>query len=125
MQWWMYLLYALLLWFVISRLLPVRGLTNLTTAEVQERLKKPKDFVFVDVREVGEYRAGHIPGFQNIPLSQLRTRVGEIDSSKPVILTCQSGMRSKQAAKTLHKHGFRNLSHLKTGMSGWNGNVVK
>lgn len=125
MQWLMYALYALLLWFVLSRLLPVRGLTNLTSSDVQERLKQPKSCTFLDVREVGEYKAGHIKGFQNIPLSQLGRRIGEIDASKPIILTCQSGMRSKQAAKVLRRQGLRNVSHLKTGMSGWNGNVVK
>lgn len=124
-EWIQYLIYAVLLWFIISRMLPVRGLINLSASEVEERLKNRKDYTFVDVREVNEFQAGHIKGFHNIPLSQLRGRVGEIDAAKPVVLTCRSGMRSRQAAKVLHKHGIRNISHLKTGVSGWNGKLVK
>ena len=40
-------------------------------------------------------------GFQNIPLNELASRASQLDKNKEVIVICQSGMRSKQAAKVL------------------------
>lgn len=125
MEWLTYLIYGLLLWFVVSRFLPLRWLEQLGPQDVEERLKDKKQHVYLDVREPGEYKGGHIPGFTNIPLSQLKRRVGEVEKGKTVILTCQSGMRSRQAAKILRKYGCTRIAHLKTGMSGWRGRVVR
>ncbi|TCP52676.1 rhodanese-related sulfurtransferase [Tumebacillus sp. BK434] len=125
MEYVQYLFPALILWFLLSRMLPVRGLAALTAQDVQERLAQQNEHVYVDVREVHEYGAGHIKGFQNIPLSQLKARIGELPKDKSIVLTCRSGMRSRQAAKILSKHGFSQLAHLKTGVTGWNGQLTK
>lgn len=125
MDWVQYLLLGAIAWFLLRRTLPVKGLADLTPGEVKERLKNGKDYVFVDVREVHEYREGHIKGFQNIPLSQLARRLDEIDRGKPVVLTCRSGMRSRQAARILKKNGFSEIAHLKTGISGWDGKLTR
>lgn len=125
MQWIQYLIFAVLLWLIIKRFLPVKDLTNLTAAEVKELLKHQKDHLFLDVREVHEYREGHIKGFKNYPLSQLAHKVNELDPNKSVVLTCRSGMRSRQAAKILKKKGFNKISHLKTGIIGWDGDLVR
>lgn len=125
MEWISYLFLAGFVIFMISKRLPVKGLKNLTPDDVKQLLKNSQGHVFVDVREPFEYKRGYIKGFQNIPLSVLRERIHDLDASKPVVLTCQTGMRSRQAAKLLRKQGFTNISHLQTGMSGWNGNVTK
>ncbi|MFY0544705.1 rhodanese-like domain-containing protein [Brevibacillus sp. H7] len=125
MEWIPYLLLAGFAVFMASRLLPVKGLRNLKPDDLKELLKRPQGHLFIDVREPFEYKRGHIKGFQNIPLSQLKVRINELDPQTPLVLTCQSGMRSRQAAKLLAKQGFTNISHLQTGMSGWNGSVTK
>lgn len=125
MNWIFFVLFLVILWFLLSRMLPVKGLRNLTEAEVQALLKQPGDHAFLDVREVHEYRRGHIRGFQNIPLSQLGARAQELDPSRTVVLTCQSGMRSRQAARILSKRGFQRIAHLPTGVVGWRGQLVK
>lgn len=113
-----YFVWGLIVWLVISKVLPVKGLTNLSSTEVEEMLKTPGEHEFVDVREIFEYQQGHIKGFKNIPLSQLARRLDEIDPKKSVVLTCRSGMRSRKAAKILKKNGYNRISHLKTGVSG-------
>ena len=60
----------------------------------------------LDVREPGEYRRGHIDGFINIPLSEFRAHLGELDPEKPVYVHCFSGMRSYIACRILTGHGF-------------------
>ena len=66
----------------------------------------------IDVRKPEEYEAGHIPGYINIPLDELRERLTEIDLSKPVYLTCQVGLRGYLAQRILEQHGAdtKNLS---------------
>ena len=70
--------------------------------------KLPKDgsITLLDTRTVGEYSRGHIDGFQNIPVDELRERIGEIESRKPVYVICQSGLRSYIATRILEGYGF-------------------
>ena len=60
----------------------------------------------LDTRTVGEYNRGHIDGFQNIPVDELRERTGELETGKPVYVICQSGLRSYIATRILEGHGF-------------------
>lgn len=60
----------------------------------------------LDVRTTGEYRSGHIEGFQNIPVDELRKRLDEVKKGKPVYVICQSGLRSYIACRILAGNGF-------------------
>ena len=66
-----------------------------------------KDSVsLLDTRTVGEFSRGHIPGFRNIPVDDLRDRIAELDPEKPVYVICQSGLRSYIACRILAGFGF-------------------
>ncbi|MBR4019595.1 MAG: CoA-disulfide reductase, partial [Clostridia bacterium] len=60
----------------------------------------------LDTRTVGEYSRGHVDGFKNIPVDELRERLGEIEMGKPVYVICQSGLRSYIACRILDGNGF-------------------
>ena len=68
----------------------------------------PRDgsVTLLDTRTVGEFQRGHIEGFQNIPVDELRERVSEITPGKPVYVICQSGLRSYIATRILEGYGF-------------------
>ena len=68
----------------------------------------PRDgsVTLLDTRTVGEFRRGHIEGFQNIPVDELRERIHEIPPGKPVYVICQSGLRSYIATRILEGYGF-------------------
>ncbi len=68
----------------------------------------PRDgsVTLLDARTVQEYACGHIDGFKNIPVDELRQRLGEIEQGKPVYVICQSGLRSYIAARILSANGF-------------------
>ncbi|MBQ3089056.1 MAG: FAD-dependent oxidoreductase [Oscillospiraceae bacterium] len=66
----------------------------------------------VDVREPGEYANGHLNGSHNIPLSQLRQRMDEIPTDRPVYLHCRSSQRSYYAICCLQGNGFDNLVNI-------------
>ena len=68
--------------------------------------------VLLDTRTKEEFGSGHIDGFVNIPVDELRERLGELETGKPVYVICQSGLRSYIACRILMQHGFdcRNFS---------------
>lgn len=74
----------------------------------------PRDgsVTLLDTRTLKEYESGHIDGFINIPLDELRDRHTELPDGKPVYVNCQSGLRSYIACRMLMQYGFEcyNLS---------------
>lgn len=66
--------------------------------------------VLLDIREDAERMAYELPGSVNIPLGQLRDRLGELDPSKAYITFCAIGVRSYNAARILMQNGFENVS---------------
>ena len=68
----------------------------------------PKDgsVTLLDTRTVMEYTNGHIDGFINIPLDNLRERLSELDPAKKIYVTCQVGLRGYVAARILSGNGF-------------------
>ncbi len=63
----------------------------------------------VDVRSPGEIRGGAYPGAVNIPLQELRGRLGEIPKDRPVVLYCASGVRSASAVRILKQAGYEQV----------------
>jgi rhodanese-related sulfurtransferase len=78
--------------------------------------KKIQDFqsrgaIVIDVRTKAEFKAGAIPGSKNIPLQIISSKIAEIQKwNKPVILCCQSGMRSGSATAILKGKGIEAMN---------------
>lgn len=68
----------------------------------------PRDgsVTLLDTRTAWEYSSGHIEGFVNIPVDELRERLDEIEPGKPVYVICQSGLRSYIATRILEGYGY-------------------
>jgi len=71
-----------------------------------DSLPRDGSVTLLDTRTAMEYENGHIDGFINIPLDSLRSRLAELDNSKPVYVTCQVGLRGYVAARILTQNGF-------------------
>ena len=71
-----------------------------------EKLPRDGSATLLDTRTVGEFQRGHIEGFFNIPVDELRERLDEIDKNKPVYVICQSGLRSYISCRILEGNGF-------------------
>ena len=69
-------------------------------------LRERSDVVLLDTRTPFEYMRGHADGFINIPLDDLRERLGELDKTKKIYVMCQSGLRSYLATRILMQNGF-------------------
>ncbi len=64
------------------------------------------DVTLLDTRTRREYAMGHIGGFVNIPVDELRERLDEVPRGKPVYVICQSGLRSYIATRILEGNGY-------------------
>lgn len=79
--------------------------------------------ILLDVRTPQEYREGHIPGSQNVPLQTI-DKVGAVAENKdtPLYVYCHSGGRSRQAVQRLVQMGYRNVNNI-GGIAAYRGKV--
>ena len=77
---------------------------NVQWHELESNLKSGK--ILIDVRNPEELERGKFKNSVNIPLDELRLRIGELDKTKSYIVSCQSGLRSYNAERILKQNGF-------------------
>ena len=89
----------------------------------QRQINK-KNTILLDVRTEVEYKAGHIPGSLQIDFlktEDFKKQVAVLDKSKPYLLYCRSGKRSKDAMTVMKEMGFTKLFDLQGGFNSWEG----
>lgn len=84
-----------------------KGILKQWCLEDAAALPRDGSVTLLDVRTVWEYNNGHIEGFQNIPVDELRNHLDKLEKSKPVYVICQSGLRSYIAARILEGNGYK------------------
>ncbi len=77
------------------------------------------DCQITDVRSPAEYASGHLVGARNLPLNQLPERWLELDSSRPVLVYCATGVRSAAARRKLLAQGLVRVYDLRGGVQTW------
>jgi len=89
------------------------AIENLLTGKVKnfhwhdvQALPHDGTVILLDTRTVMEFKNGHMDGFINIPLDDLRGRLNELDKNKKIYITCQIGLRGYIAARLLSQNGF-------------------
>jgi len=87
--------------------------------ELQAALAAQTPPLLLDVREYPEFAAGHLKGARLIPLAEIERRAGELPKDQPMVCMCRSGRRSAEAASTLARLGFTNVSQLAGGVMAW------
>lgn len=85
---------------------------------------QPEKLTILDVRQPNEYKRGHIPGAELIPLPELNERIKEIDPGKPTMVYCAVGGRSRVAAQMLSGNGFEQVYNLAGGFKAWEGEAA-
>ncbi len=69
----------------------------------------------IDVRERNEYEAGHLKTSVNIPMSEIRQRINEIPTDRPLYIHCKSGQRSYNVCLLLKHLGFKDVYNVSGG----------
>jgi rhodanese-related sulfurtransferase len=104
---------------------------EITPNEAHDLLQKEPDCVYIDVRTVHEFCAGHPQGAVNIPIAFpdpgrgmalnqdfLKVMEGQFSKEKKIIVGCQAGPRSEAAARMLMEAGYQDVSNMQGGFGG-------
>ena len=91
---------------------------DVSVRELKERKDRGEEVFLLDVRETYEYELANLKGHL-IPLRQLKTRLGELDPSKEIIVYCHVGGRSARAVEFLRQNGFSKARNLEGGIDAW------
>jgi glyoxylase-like metal-dependent hydrolase (beta-lactamase superfamily II)/rhodanese-related sulfurtransferase len=86
---------------------------------VELREQEPDRIAVLDVREPAELSAGVIDKSVGIPLGELKSRTGELDREKLLVVHCKGGYRSSIATSLLRRAGFRDIANLIGGFDAW------
>jgi rhodanese-related sulfurtransferase len=106
---------AMLLWPLFRR---TAGGPWVNTAEATHLINR-EDAMVLDVRDPGEYGAGHILGARNVPLSRLNDAEVTKRKDRPMIVYDEGGERSGKAIAALKKQGFTRVVNLTGGLRAW------
>ena len=106
---------AMLVWPAVQRRAGGPALDTLGAT----RLINDTGAIILDIREQSEHTAGHLPNARHIPLAQLAERAGELPAGKPVLVFCNTGARSANAAGILRKAGRDQVFNLAGGIQAW------
>jgi len=121
------LLLLLALVFVVSLSACSKGYTDISNEELVEMLESDIDYLFIDVRTNEEFQTGYISGLVNADLYKFEDNhslLDIFDTSRPVVIMCNSGNRSVTASKIFLEIGFTEVYNLKDGIQGWDGKLI-
>jgi rhodanese-related sulfurtransferase len=104
-----------------------KNVKNVSGEDATSFIKDTKNLVILDVRTKGEYQSGHINGSKLMPVSEIASRITELEKfrGKPILVHCASGGRSPKAVNVLLKNNFGPIYHMNHGLSGFSGNLKK
>lgn len=100
--------------------LPSEQVGQISVEKVNQRITGDSKVILLDVRAKREFLTGHIHGAINIPFPDLRKRFAELDRSIPILVICNTGHRSSIATSLLKQYGFKEVSNVVGGMTGYN-----
>jgi rhodanese-related sulfurtransferase len=103
--------------------MPITQMNTISPQELSKLLGSGMPMDVIDVRQPGEYRAGHVPGATLIPLGQISAQAVQAarkaTNGDPVYVICQSGGRSRTACERLSRDGMPNVVNVEGGTSAW------
>jgi rhodanese-related sulfurtransferase len=109
---------VMLLWPLVSRLF---RMSHEVGAMEAVQLINRRDALVLDVRDTGDYAAGHIANAKHVPEAQLADRIKELEKhrSRPIVVSCRTGSRAPAVSGMLRKKGFAEAFALRGGIAAW------
>ncbi len=99
--------------------IPAGRVAGVTPQELWDELRGDNPPLVIDVREPREFKRGHIPQAESIPLFKLLSASSQIPRDRPVVFVCRSGRRSTRATYLLTNQGYTNIRVLRGGILAW------
>lgn len=99
---------------------------ELSPEALKRKLADGDDPQVIDVRQPGQYERGHLPDAENVPMTELPTRIDEIEFDDEVVVACQIGQASLQAVRLIDSYEGADDAEvwsLEGGFDGWDGEI--
>lgn len=96
----------------------IDGISRTITWDQIPRMRDQGAF-FLDVRSAEEFELGAIPQAVNIPHTEIRSRLAEVPTDRPVVINCAIGLRGYIAERILRQHGYTDVYNLTGGYRTW------
>ena len=109
---------GMLLWPLVSR--PFRVSSEVAAFDAVQLINR-RDALVLDVRDTGDFAAGHIANARHVPEAQIADRIKELEKyrARPIIVSCRAGSRAPSVAGMLRKSGFTEAFALRGGIAAW------
>jgi rhodanese-related sulfurtransferase len=95
------------------------GYQIISVSDAHAMIQSFSNLMVVDVRTSGEFAQGHLQGAINIPLSDLPAQISGLDRNRPILVYCQTGHKSAQAAPILVNAGFTEVYDMDGELNAW------
>lgn len=95
--------------------------TNVTVTQAKVMIDSNPSLVILDVRTQSEYDSGHIRNAKLIPVTELESRLNELNKNDEILVYCKSGGRSSTASQILVNNGFLHVCNMLGGITAWTG----
>jgi glyoxylase-like metal-dependent hydrolase (beta-lactamase superfamily II)/rhodanese-related sulfurtransferase len=99
--------------------LPVAEVPQITVYDLAAWLDEGRDLVVIDVRELSEWREGHIDRALHLPMAEAPRRLAEVDPARPKAVLCAGGLRSSTVISALARQGIGRWYNVTGGMGAW------
>ena len=100
---------------------------SLSAAQLQEKLSRDEDVQVIDTRAPAAFADGHVPGAENVPYPEFAARIADVDWGEEIVLVCERGESSLQAARILESYeGVDDetlVANLAAGYEDWDGDL--
>ena len=121
-HWDLWLAFLVVLGLLLTFELHIR-ITGASPLSAQQAifLMNREDATLLDIRDATSFSKEHIAGSKNIPLSELASKINQLDSprAKPIIINYSQGQSHHRVTGLLKKAGFTKIYHLKGGIMSW------
>jgi adenylyltransferase/sulfurtransferase len=94
------------------------GIPQISVKELKQRIDAGEDLFILDVRQPFEYQIANIGG-KLIPMSEVPSRLAEIDRNREIVVHCKLGISSQRVAEFLAQAGYANVKSLAGGIRAW------
>jgi SulP family sulfate permease len=99
--------------------IPIDGVQNIAPETLWQQLREATPPLVIDVREPREFKQGHIPQAQLLPLPRFLSESAALPTDRALVLVCRGGRRSTRAAAMIQSQGYTNVRVVRGGMVAW------
>ena len=98
---------------------PLRGSDAISVSELADMRSAGKEHTVLDVREARELDICRLEGALHVPMAEVRARIEELPTDRPLVVVCHHGARSQMVVDFLREAGFDNAVNLDGGIDAW------